>query len=85
MVTSELGSVLVYVEKTPVSSFSSKGDMLSRRAVSHAGFLPFSKEERRHTRRKNTFPNTLVFASLRPIASLLPALLLPATCYYRIL
>ena len=60
MVTSELGSDLVYVEKTPVSSFSSKGDMLSRRAVSQAGFLPFSKEERRHTRRKNTFPNTLI-------------------------
>ena len=32
MVTSELGSDPVYVEKTPVSSFSSKGDM--RHAVS---------------------------------------------------
>ena len=60
MVTSGLGSVLVYVEKTPVSSFSSKGDMLPRRAVSQAGFLPFSKEERRHRGRKNTFPNTLM-------------------------
>ena len=60
MVTSGLGSDPVHVEKTPVSSFSSKGDMLSRRAVSQAGFLPFSKEERRHTRRKNTFPNTLM-------------------------
>ena len=56
MVTSGLGSDLVYVEKTPVSSFSSKGDMLSRRAVSQAGFLPLSKEERRHRGRKKHFP-----------------------------
>ena len=45
MVTSELGSDLVYVEKTPVSSFSSKGDMLSRRAVSQAGFFLFRKKK----------------------------------------
>ena len=46
MVTSGLGSVLVYVEKTPVSSFSSKGDIcLAVPSPSRPGFFLFRKKK----------------------------------------
>ena len=48
MVTSGHGSVLVYVEKTPVSSFSSKGDICLAVPSPRPGFFLFRKKKGTH-------------------------------------
>ena len=45
MVTSGLGSDLVYVEKTPVSSFSSKGDICLAVPSPRPGFFLFERKK----------------------------------------